>query len=77
MAFLNKVMLIGRLTDNPEPPRTLHSDPGSCEPPDTIPSAPAHHKPDAHRAAEATGRGQARTHTPGLPPPPQTRRLPA
>ena len=23
MAFLNKVMLIGRLTDNPEPPRTL------------------------------------------------------
>lgn len=23
MAFLNKVMLIGRLTDNPDPPRTL------------------------------------------------------
>lgn len=23
MAFLNKVMMIGRLTDNPEPPRTL------------------------------------------------------
>ena len=23
MATLNKVMLIGRLTDNPEPPRTL------------------------------------------------------
>ena len=47
--------------------RTLHSDPGSCEPPDTIPSAPAHRKPDAHRAAEAMGRGQAGTHTPGLP----------
>jgi hypothetical protein len=51
-----------------EPPRTLHSDPGTCEPPDTIPSAPAHRKPDAHRAAEAMGRGQAGTHTPGLPP---------
>ena len=47
--------------------RTLHSDPGSCEPPDTIPSAPAHRKPDAHRAAEAMRRGQAGTHTPGLP----------
>ena len=34
-----------------KPPRTLHSDPSSCEPADTIPNVPAHHrKPDAHRA---------------------------
>ena len=31
------------------------------------PGAPAHRKPDTHRAAAAAGRGQARTLTPGRP----------
>jgi hypothetical protein len=49
-----------------EPPE-LHSAPDSCEPADTIPGAPAHRKPDTHRAASAVRRGQVGTLTPGLP----------
>ena len=39
-------------------PLELHSAPDSCEPADTIPGAPAHRKPDTHRAASAVRRGQ-------------------
>src|SRR5262244_1771659 len=46
----------------------LNGDSANCEPADTIPTAPAHRNPDAHRAAEARGRGQAGTHIAGLPP---------
>ena len=32
-----------------QPPPDQHTDPDNCEPADTIPGAPAHRKPDAHR----------------------------
>jgi len=50
-----------------EPPRICTATPDSCEPADTTPGAPANHKPDAHQAAAAAGRGQTGTLTPGLP----------
>jgi len=47
-----------------------HTDPDNCEPADTIPGAPAHRKPDAHRTAATADVSRAGVLKPGLPTPP-------